>query len=105
MKEAYASPQSMAVFQSLDRDRQASVHMALAIETPYGHREQPLDYDHIDELQQRYLSDNVHTRFVKLFMDGVPTSSRTAAMLAPYTGTDADDPASAGTLHLPAELL
>lgn len=105
MKEAYASPQSMAAFQSLDREGQSTVHMALAIETPYGHREQPLDYDRIDELQRQYQSDNVHTRFVKVFMDGVPTSSRTAAMLAPYTGTDADDSASSGMLHLPADLL
>lgn len=105
MKEAYASPRAMAAFQHLDLHGQASVHMALAIETPYGHREQPLDYDRIDQLQQQYQSDNVHTRFVKVFMDGVPTSSRTAAMLTPYTAAEGDESPGTGMLHLPADLL
>ena len=54
-----------------------------------------------------YARPLLRTDCVKVFMDGVPTESHTAAMLAPYaTGTDSNDPARVRGLLLlqPAEL-
>ena len=55
-----------------DGDRIAG-HMAASISTPYGARNTPLDYDHIEVLRDQYASDHVDTRFVKIYEDGVPT--------------------------------
>lgn len=54
-----------------------------------------------------YARPRLRTDCVKVFMDGVPTESHTAAMLEPYaTGTDSHDPARERGLLLlqPAEL-
>lgn len=45
------------------------------------------------------------TSCVKIFLDGVPTESHTAAMLEPYVGTKADDPHASGLLFIPQPVL
>jgi len=42
---------------------------------------------------------------VKMFLDGVPTDSHTAALLQPYEGAKADDPRAKGLLQIPAAVL
>ena len=44
-----------------------------------------------DERAIEYGSENLKTRAIKFFLDGVPTASRSALMVAPYT-TDAQHP-------------
>jgi predicted amidohydrolase YtcJ len=105
LKEAYSEPRAMAAFQALETAGDLSVHLALGIQTPYGHREEPLDYSAIDAQRDRYASAGLHTAFVKVFMDGVPTASRTAAMLQPYTPEHAHAEPHRGLLHLDPELL
>ncbi|MFO7549847.1 MAG: amidohydrolase [Haliea sp.] len=105
LKEAYSEPRAMAAFQALEAAGELTAHLALGIQTPYGHRNEPLDYAAIDELRDRYASDGLHTAFVKVFMDGVPTASRTAAMLHPYTPEHAHAESHRGMLHLDPELL
>ena len=105
LKEAYSEPRAMAAFQALERAGDITAHLALGIQTPYGHRSGPLDYAAIDEQRDRYASDRLHTAFVKVFMDGVPTASRTAAMLEPYTPENVDADSHRGMLHLEPTLL
>lgn len=105
MKEANSKEQFLAAYKVLDQRGEFKVHMATSIETPYGHREQPLDYDKLDQLRKKYRSNNVHTNFVKIFTDGVPTTSRTAAMLHPYTLAEPGGEALSGMLHITPDLL
>ncbi|MEQ9462559.1 MAG: amidohydrolase [Haliea sp.] len=105
LKEAYSEPHAMAAFQTLEAADALTAHLALGIQTPYGHRTGPLDYAAIDQQRDRYASDGLHTAFVKVFMDGVPTASRTAAMLAPYTSEHAHAEPNRGMLHLDPDVL
>ncbi len=105
LKEAYSEPHAMAAFQALEAANELTAHLALGIQTPYGHRDGPLDYAAIDAQRDRYASDGLHTAFVKVFMDGVPTASRTAAMLEPYTPEHNEAESHRGMLHLAPELL
>ena len=105
LKDANAAPADMAAYQYIDQQGTLYVHMSAAIKTPYGHREDVLDYDAIDAVRDRYKSPHVRTDSVKLYMDGVPTSSRTAAMLAPYTLANSDAKPTSGTLHVESALV
>jgi predicted amidohydrolase YtcJ len=80
--------------------------MATSIRTPYGPRTEPLDYDDIDRIRDAYASENVHTEFVKIFLDGVPTPARTAAMLSPYIADEAHgENFDGGPVHVGLETL
>ncbi|NIB40547.1 amidohydrolase [Pseudomaricurvus alkylphenolicus] len=105
MKDAMATEPAIAAYHELDQRDELSIHMAAAIATPYGHRQQPLDYERIDRIRKQYASAHVHPNSVKLFSDGVPTASRTAAMLKPYVPIHPDGAAFAGMLHLEPELM
>jgi predicted amidohydrolase YtcJ len=47
-------------------------------------RNYPLDIDGIVATRDKFRSTHLHTDFVKIFLDGVPTASRTALMLDDY---------------------
>jgi hypothetical protein len=105
-KAAAIEEDEMAGLVSADTTGELNVHMATSIRTPYGHRSTPLDYDEIDRIRNRYASEHVHTEFVKIFLDGVPTPARTAAMLGPYLPDEAHgNKFSGGALHVGLETL
>ena len=104
MKDANSNIKDMAAYQATDQSGKLHMHMVTSIKTPYGQREAVLDYDKIDDLRDKYKSKHVQAGAVKLYMDGVPTSSRTAAMLAPYTAADGEAPHN-GMLHVEAGLM
>jgi len=87
----------------------SSIHMTAALMTPYGHREKILDIEALKTIRQRYEGTYVDTNFVKIFMDGVPTVARTAAMLAPYTVENSENVSNEnqnyGALHVDPEIL
>ena len=87
-KAAGIFEQEIAAFYEADQQGKLNVHVATSIRTPYGHRTEPLDYELIEGIRDRYASTHVHTNFVKIFLDGVPTPARTAAMLEPYLPDD-----------------
>jgi predicted amidohydrolase YtcJ len=96
----------IAAFHSADQAKTLNVHMATSIRTPYGPRTEPLDYDDIDRIRDAYASENVHTEFVKIFLDGVPTPARTAAMLSPYIADEAHgENFDGGPVHVGLETL
>ena len=100
MTDADASEPLLKAYQDTDQAGMLSLHLAASITTPYGARETPLDYDHIEALRDQYVSDHVDTRFVKIYEDGVPTGARTAAMLVPYMRHEDFPEDFTGLLHV-----
>jgi predicted amidohydrolase YtcJ len=96
----------IAAFYEADQRGELNIHIATSIRTPYGHRVEPLDYAELDRIRKRYASGHVHTEFAKIFLDGVPTPARTAAMLDPYL-PDAEHGAefTGGELHVGIDTL
>ena len=81
------------------------MNYAAALETPYGHREEPLNVEELIGRRDAMGSEHVDTRYVKIFTDGVPTAARTAAMLAPYTKASPDAELTLGELHVSEDVL
>ncbi|PCI34257.1 MAG: amidohydrolase 3 [Alphaproteobacteria bacterium] len=84
IKEAIARDPILKAYHDADLAGDVTLHIAASISTPYGHRDQPLDYERLETLRDKFASQHVDTRFVKITNDGVPTVSRTAAMIEPY---------------------
>jgi len=95
----------LRAFKKIADEGKLSAHVAGAIVTPYGHREEPLNISNYTELRDRYKAPNFNTNFIKIFMDGVPTAARTAAMLAPYTAATEGAERTDGQLHIAPEIL
>ncbi len=99
-KDASASDTELAAYQQVDSEGDLNVHVAACLYDSEGS-----DVAGYEAMRDRFASGHVHTNFVKLFMDGVPTTARTAAMLAPYQPTYEGEPEVFGPLHMPAETL
>jgi len=84
VKDANALNEYVEAYHTLDQSGQLKMHVATSLTTPTGSRVAPLDYAALESMRDRFQSGHVHTAFVKLFLDGVPTPARTAAMIAPY---------------------
>jgi predicted amidohydrolase YtcJ len=63
-----------------------------------------LNVDDIDRVRAAHHSNLVATDFVKIYLDGVPTAARTAAMLEPYLPR-ADGTRGSGDLHVNPDVL
>ncbi len=105
MKDASASALEAEAFYKIDQDRGLTVHVALALYSESQDNINALNMDEFVELRNQFRSAHVHPDFVKLFLDGVPTASRTAAMLAPYLPTHEGEEAYHGPMHLEPEQL
>jgi len=109
MKGTAMSAPEVQGYQDYAEQNSPSIHMTAALMTPYGHREGTLDLEALKIIRQRYEGTYVDANFVKIFMDGVPTVARTAAMLAPYTSEnpegDSNEPENYGALHVDPEIL
>lgn len=88
-KSASSYPHELEAMQAVDQESGLTLHMATSIRSKDGKRSEPLDYALFESAREQYASQHVHTNFVKIFLDGVPTPARTAAMLAPYLPNDA----------------
>lgn len=106
IKDAGAFHPSPKAFHALDEANELSLHVAACIRTPYGARTGPLDFEAIEAERKQYRSKHVNTDFVKLFLDGVPTPARTAAMIHPYVA-DAQhgDHFTGGNMHVDPKVL
>lgn len=105
MKDAGAFEPAAQAFSALDRQGGLTQNIAVCIPTTYGARTAPLDYDAIDAQAKQYRTPHVDTRFVKIFLDGVPTPARTAAMLDPYVPDQAHGSSFRGGIHVDVEQL
>jgi predicted amidohydrolase YtcJ len=103
--EARTPPEISAVYQQLDSEGRLTVHATTYLQTPPGPRSDSLDVAPLVEIAERHASGRVHTRFAKIFLDGVPTSSRTASMLAPYVVNEEYPEETRGSLLIEPEAL
>lgn len=104
-KEAQPLDEEIAAFAELDRENPLQVHVGACIRTPFGQRTEPLDYARYEEIRRRYSTDHVKVDCVKIVLDGVPTVTRTAAMLEPYAGGKRAPGSEKGSLNISPELL
>ena len=106
LKEADAATPVIAAYQAVDREGRLNLYVATCISTlaMQATPETILDYDAIDRVRAAYHSPLVDTNFVKIYLDGVPTAARTAAMLEPYL-PDAQGRRVWGDLHVDPSVL
>ena len=106
LKEADAATPAIAAYVAADKRGQLSLYVAACISTLAMQVTQDtiLDYDKIDNVREAYRSNLVDTNFVKIYLDGVPTEARTAAMLEPYL-PDAQGRRVSGDLHVNPDVL
>jgi predicted amidohydrolase YtcJ len=91
VNEARAMPDVLEAYRQLDEAGELTAHLVANHQTPREVRNYPLDIDGIVAARDKYQSTHLHTDFVKIFLDGVPTASRTALMLDDYI-VDEDHP-------------
>ncbi|MEM1091100.1 MAG: amidohydrolase family protein [Pseudomonadota bacterium] len=88
IKDASTHPWESKAWKAMDTalaDRGGlDLNVAVSLRGPDGRRITGMNYRFYEAARERYAGRRVHTNFVKLFLDGVPTPARTAAMLAPY---------------------
>lgn len=100
MKDASAEESDIRALAALASDGSLSAHMAMAINVNKDDwSDQGFSINGINALRDQYATENLDTRFAKIFMDGVPTSSRTASMLADYLPVKEDAETHSGDLH------
>jgi predicted amidohydrolase YtcJ len=104
-KDASASEPEVAGFYRLDEKGVLTAHVASCLYEAVGDNKNALNIEKFISLRERYKSKHVLTNFVKIFLDGVPTASRTAAMLAPYLPEHEGAEDNYGSLHLSPEEL
>lgn len=106
IKEADAGTPTIAAYQTADKQGRLSLYVATCISTLTMQLtpDTVLNFDAIDKVRATYHSNLVATDFVKIYLDGVPTAARTAAMLEPYLPS-ADGTRVSGDLHVNPDVL
>lgn len=105
IKDAHATAEAGAAYAALDAAGALTLHTVACLSTPYGHREAPLDYAALEQRRQAHRGAHLRSDCVKIFLDGVPTPARTAAMLEPYLRDDGTRGTFAGDAHVPQRTL
>ena len=91
--DARVPEMAMRAYKAADDAGKFTVH-AVLYQQSYGHGGEPEPLEPVTAYEERaalYGSENLKTKAIKFFLDGVPTASRSALMVAPYT-TDAQHP-------------
>lgn len=104
-KDASASQPEVAGYFRLEQENKLSIHVATCLYEAIDDNKNVLNLAYFEDLREKYKSEHILTDFVKIFLDGVPTASRTAAMLAPYVAEHEDAADNYGELHLTTEEL
>ena len=103
--EARTPPEISRAYKDLDEQGRLTAHAITGLQTPRGQRDRSFDVAPLIEISERYASKHVHTRFAKIFLDGVPTSARTAVMIEPYLTIKEYPEATRGHLLVPQDVL
>lgn len=104
MKSAAAGEKMLRAMADAANDARITTHLAGSIDM----RELldgGFDMARVNAQRDAYHSDQVDARYIKIFLDGVPTSSRTAAMLHDYQAESAGSKRHKGSLHFDAQQL
>ncbi len=105
IKEAGDAHQGVRAYKALADKGEANVHMAVSITIPLKADLNTLDMEKLERLRRANRHRNINTDYVKIFLDGVPSTARTAAMLEDYLPTDGGGETHNGKLLVPAEVL
>lgn len=106
IKDASAERADAEAFYELDRQGRLNAHIALSLLIANSDKSAPPPaVDEYIALRDRYRSELVNTSGIKLFLDGVPTASRTAALLQPYVPEHRHSEPNYGQLHVNPEQL
>ena len=98
-KDASSSEAETSAYFELDKAGALSLNVATCLYTPEM-RHGDVNTAVLEQLRDNYASAHVHTNFAKIFLDGVPTTARTAAMIEPYVANAGDAEAVYGPTHL-----
>lgn len=91
VNEARVELPMLQAYQRLDQAGKLSVWVSANQQTPREYRDYPLEMASYLDLRERMQTPHLNPGYVKIFLDGVPTASRTALMLEDYL-TDAENP-------------
>ena len=105
VNDADASEPLLRAYHAADSAGTLRMRVAASISTPYGRRTAPLNCAVYADLRDRYASPHVDTRFAKIYLDGVPTSARSAAMLTPYQPHPDFPEGHTGGVHVDTDVL
>ena len=100
-KEAGDSYHAIEAYADLAEQNNLNAHVAACISVPFNHTGE-IDVARLKKIQSENASDKVNTNCVKLFLDGVPSEARTAAVLENYVA-DSHGKIHNGQLLIPEE--
>jgi len=90
--EARIQAPMLEAYGQLDEAGDLTLYVTTNLQTPRTYRDTPLDATEFEALRDKYRTEHVDTRYIKIFLDGVPTASRTAYMLENYLPEADQDP-------------
>ena len=105
--DARVPESALLAYQDADNDGELTVH-ALLYQQSYGHGAKMVPLEPVaayDARVAKYASPNTHIKAIKFFLDGVPTASRSALMLAPYTTDEQHPESTLGMQMIPTDEL
>ncbi|NOX94622.1 MAG: amidohydrolase [Alphaproteobacteria bacterium] len=105
VNEARTPPEISLAYQQLDKQGLLSAYAITYLQTPRGRRDKPFDIGPMQVISEKYSSEHVYTKFAKMFLDGVPTASRTAVMMQPYLTDNEFPEVTTGNLLIEPEVL
>ena len=105
VNEARAAPDVYEAYREVDRAGELTLRVVANQQTPREYRDYPLDIPEYVANRERFHGGRLRADFVKIFLDGVPTASRTALMLADYQVDDAHPAVTRGMLMVDADTL
>lgn len=98
---------ALAAYQAADKRGDLRVH-AVLYQQSFGHGAAPKPLEPVaayDDRVVEYASPNTHLKAIKFFLDGVPTASRSAMMLAEYTVDEKHPEPTKGMQMIPTQTL
>ena len=105
LKEAGDSYFGAVAYKQADETKLLNVRMAVAIAIPLLEGTLELDVERLNALRKETTGELVNSNFVKIFLDGVPSVARTAAMIDNYLPEVEGGPSHNGNLLIPPETL
>jgi len=105
INEARTPPEISLAYQQLDEQGLLTAYAITYLQTPRGRRVKPFDIRPMQKISQKYRSERVHTMFAKIFLDGIPSASRTAVMIDPYLTDETFPEVTRGHLLIEPEVL
>ena len=105
--DARVPESALLAYQDADNAGDLTVH-ALLYQQSYGHGAKMVPLEPVsayDARTAKYASPNTQIKAIKFFLDGVPTASRSALMLEPYTTDEMHPETTLGMQMIPTDEL